>query len=57
MEARRKVIRNLMAHPCYFNLRLAERLNLIRKVEAGLPDSTLCFFLKARYWVKTGKLT
>ncbi len=57
MEARRKVIRNLMTHPCYFNLRLAERLNLIRKVEAGLPDSTLCFCLKARYWVKTGKLT
>jgi hypothetical protein len=56
MEARREAIRNLMAHPSYFTLRAPERLSLIRKAEAGIPGSTLSFWLKALYWVKTGKL-
>ncbi len=56
MEARRRAIKSLMAHPAYFRLPQAKRLILIRKLEAGLQVSTAAFLLTAHIWVQTGKL-
>ncbi len=56
MQARRETIRSLMVYPSYFALPARERLILIRKVEAGLQASTIALYLRARNWVKTGKI-
>lgn len=43
-----------MDHPQYFRLRFDDRLTIIRKVQDGLPLSTMRWMLTARHWVETG---
>ena len=53
---RRTAIRSLMDHPQYLQLQSDERLNIVRKVQDGLPLSMILWILTAYHWVETGSI-
>jgi hypothetical protein len=48
---RQTVIRTLMHHPQYFQLRFEGRLNIVRRDQNGLPLSLMLLLLIAHHWV------
>jgi len=48
---RQTVVRSLMDHPQYFQLRFEDRLNIVRKDQNGLPLSVMLLMLTAHHWV------
>jgi hypothetical protein len=53
---RRSAVQGLMDHPQYLELRSDDRLTIIRKVQNGMPLSTMLLLLTAQHWVLTGSL-
>lgn len=51
---KRAAIRGLMDHPQYLQLPSGDRLNIVRKVQNGLPLSLMLVLLTAQHWVETG---
>jgi len=51
---RQAAIQGLVGHPQYLQLRSDDRLNIVRKVQDGLPLSLMLLLLDAHHWVETG---
>lgn len=51
---RRTAIQGLLDHPQYLQLRSDNRLNIVRKIQGGLPLSIMLLLLDAHHWVETG---